>query len=123
VIDEIAVIGRTDSIDFFRVLGCKTFIINENELTGDRMDEILNQGFKIILVTEEIYQKEHELIRGKTEGIYPVVSVIPDVLGSQWTERKPRSRRVAFNEMREMVIRAVGQDISGTNNKNREKEE
>ena len=51
---RIAVIGRTDSIDYFRVLGCETFHVETGELDGERFTEILGGGFAVIFVTEDL---------------------------------------------------------------------
>jgi vacuolar-type H+-ATPase subunit F/Vma7 len=109
---HIAVLGRTDSIDYFRVLGCETFHVGPGELTEERMREILGVRFKVLLVTEEVYEENRELLRRVTEGVLPVLSVIPDVHGAPWKEGRPASRGIAFREMRRAVVKAVGQDIS-----------
>ncbi len=111
---DIAVIGRTEWIDLFRVLGCRTFVMGEGSLDEENLNEILKEGFRILLVTEEIYGENRDLIREKTVDTFPAVSVIPDLREARWTGRGPQSKGIAFREMREMVIRAVGQDITGS---------
>lgn len=109
---NIAVIGRTDSIDYFRVLGCETFHVGSGQLTEERLGEILRRGFKVLLVTEEVYEENRELLQRSTEGMLPVMNVIPDLRGAPWKEGSPRSRGIAFSELKRAVVKAVGQDIS-----------
>lgn len=109
---RIAVIGRTDSIDYFRVLGCETFHVETGELDGERFTDILGRGFAVIFVTEEIFSRNRDLFRRNTKGMLPVLSIIPDVAGSVWKDGEPEPRGVALEELRRAIIRAVGQDIS-----------
>ncbi len=109
---RIAVIGRTDSIDYFRVLGCETFHVESGKLDGERFDEILERGFAVIFVTEEIFSGNRELFEMDKKGILPVVSIIPDIAGSDWKEGEPVSRGIALEELRRAIVHAVGQDIS-----------
>ena len=109
---NIAVIGRTDSIDYFRVLGCETFHIGSGELAEERLEEILKGHFKVLLVTEEVYEENRDLLHRSTEGTLPVMNVIPDVHRARWKEGRPQSRGIAFGELRRAVVKAVGQDIS-----------
>lgn len=109
---RIAVIGRTDSIDFFRVLGCETFHAETGRLEGKRLEEILDGGFAIVFVTEEIFSNNRDLLRKNSKGMLPVVSIIPDIAGSVWKEDEPAPRGVAVRELRRAIVHAVGQDIS-----------
>ena len=109
---NIAVIGNTDSTEYFRILGCETYETRDGVLTQEQFDEIVNRRFKIILVTEEVFHAYKKLIRRRTLRMFPVVSVIPDVRGARWTKEGPVSSGVAFEELRMAVVRAVGQDIS-----------
>jgi vacuolar-type H+-ATPase subunit F/Vma7 len=109
---RIAVIGRTDSIDYFRVLGCETFHAEGGKLDEERLTEIMEKGFAVIFVTEEIFSGNRELFGGNQKGMLPVVSIIPDIAGSDWREGEPVSRGVAVEELRRAIVHAVGQDIS-----------
>jgi vacuolar-type H+-ATPase subunit F/Vma7 len=109
---DIAVIGSSDSIEYFRVLGCSTYETKEGALTQEQFDEVIKRRFKIILVTEEVFHNYKGLIRRRTHRPFPVVTIIPDVRGAAWTEGEPVSSGVAFEELRLAIVRAVGQDIS-----------
>jgi vacuolar-type H+-ATPase subunit F/Vma7 len=114
VAKDIAVIGNSDSIEYFRVLGCETYETENGVLTQEQFDEVIKRRFKIILVTEEVFHVYKKIIRRRTLRMYPVVSIIPDVRGAVWTEGKPVSSGVASKELRMAVVKAVGQDIAGT---------
>ncbi len=109
--NRIAVIGRTDSIDYFRAIGCETFNVGEDP-EEDRLIEILDGGYAVVFVTEEIYSSSGELFRRVVKGPLPVVCVIPDIAGSLWKEGAPSSLGVALEEQRRAIVHAVGQDIS-----------
>jgi len=109
---NIAVIGHSDSIEYFRALGCRTYETKEGELTEAQFLEVVECEYKIILVTEEVFHKYKKLIRQRTQRVFPVVSVIPDIRGAAWKDGRPVSGEVAFEELRMAVVRAVGQDIS-----------
>ncbi len=109
---NIAVIGNTDSIEYFRLLGCETYETRGGVLTQEQFDEVVKRRFKIILVTEEVFHQYRDLIRRRTLRMFPVVSIIPDVRGAVWTKEGPRPGGVAFEELRTAVVKAVGQDIA-----------
>lgn len=111
---NIAVIGHSDSIEYFRALGCQVYETKEGELTEEQFLEVVRRRFKIILVTEEVFHKYKDNIRRRTQRTFPVVSIIPEMRGAVWREDVPESEGVAFEELRAAVVRAVGQDISGT---------
>ena len=110
--NRIAVIGRTDSIDFFRVLGCETFLVEDGKLEEKRFEEILEGGYTILFVTEEVFELNRDLLRREAVGTLPVVSIIPDIAGALWKEGEPTSRGIAVEELRKAIVHAVGQDIS-----------
>lgn len=111
---SIAVIGNSDSIEYFRILGFAIYETENGELTEKQFLEVVEKRFKIILVTEEVFCKYEKLIRRRTQRTFPVVSVIPDVRGASWKGDVPFSRRIAFEEVRRAVVKAVGQDISSS---------
>lgn len=111
---DIAVIGNSDSIEYFRVLGCETYETKNGVLTQEQFDEVIKRRFKIILVTEEVFHAYKKLIRRRTLRMFPVVSIIPDLRGAVWTKGKPVSSGVAYEELRMAIVKAVGQDIAGT---------
>ena len=110
---NIAVIGNEDSIEYYRALGCETYETRGGELSEEQFLEIVDKKFKVILVTEEVFHKYKKLIRKRSQRVFPVVSIIPSIHGALWKDGKPRSEGVAFDEIRNAVIKAVGQDLAG----------
>ena len=110
---NIAVIGNSDSIEYFRALGCETYETKEGILTQEQFDEVVKRRFKVILVTEEVFHEYREIIRRRTLRMFPVVTIIPDVRSAAWTKDGPVSSGVALEEIRMAVVKAIGQDISG----------
>ncbi len=111
---DIAVIGHSDSIEYFRVLGCETYETKDGVLTQEQFDEVVRRRFKIILVTEEVFHEYRDIIRRRTLRMFPVVTIIPDIRGAARTKDGPASSGVALEEVRMAVVKAIGQDISGT---------
>ena len=111
---NIAVIGNSDSINYFRILGCDVYETIEGKLTEEQFLKVVEKKYKIIFVTEEVFHKYKDIIRKRTHRTFPVVSIIPDIKGARWEDGKPRPEGVAFEELRMAVVRAVGQDISST---------
>ena len=113
---NIAVIGNSDSIEYFRILGCEVYETTDGVLTEEKYNEVVESRFKIILVTEEVFHEYKTIIQKRSNRTFPVISVIPDIHGAKWKDGRPEIEGVAFQELREAVIKAVGQDISGTEN-------
>ena len=109
---NIAVIGNEDSIEYFRALGCVTYETHGGELAEEQFLEIVERKFKVIFVTEEVFHKYKNLIRKRSQRIFPVISIIPAIHGAVWKDGEPQSEGVAFEEIRHAVIKAVGQDLS-----------
>lgn len=108
---DIAVVGDSTSIEHFRLLGCEIYESRGGLLTQKQLDEIMSGGFKIVLVTEEVFLKYRDSVARRTEGMYPVVSIVPDLKKAVWVDQMPRPGKIALDEMRAAVIKAVGQDI------------
>jgi len=113
VAKTIAVIGNSDSIEYFRVLGCETYETKGGVLTQEQFDDVVKRRFRIILVTEEVFHEYREVVRRRTLRMFPVVTIIPDVRSAVWTKDGPVSGGVALEEIRMAVVKAIGQDISG----------
>ena len=109
---NIAVIGSSDSIEYFRVLGCETYETKEGALTQEQFDEVIRRRFKIILVTDEVFKKYRKIITRRTLRPFPVVTIIPDLRNAVWTREGPVSSGIASHEIRTAFVKAVGQEIS-----------
>ncbi len=109
---EIAVIGGSDSIGYFRLLGFETYETRAGILTQNQLEEIERKSYKIIFVTEEVYRRYGPVIEHGRDRVFPVVSIIPDLRSAIWTDRGPLPGRIALEEIRKAVVKAVGQDIA-----------
>lgn len=112
--ERIAVVGGLDSVSYFRILGCKIFETTDGKLPDEYIAQLKNNRFEIIFVTEEVFLKYRDFFRGGIDEDGPVVTIIPDIHGAVWKEGKPLSSGVSLEETRMAVIRAIGQDISGS---------
>jgi len=113
VAKNIAVIGDSDSIEYFRVLGCETYETKGGVLAQEQFDEVVKRRFRIIFVTEEVFHAYRDVIRRRTLRMFPVVTIIPDIRGAVRTKDGYVSSGVAVEEVRMAVVKAIGQDISG----------
>lgn len=111
---NIAVIGSSDSVSYFKAIGCDVYETEGGKLSEEQFLKVVEKKYKIILVTEEVFHKYKDIIRKRTQRTFPVVSIIPDVRGARWEAGKPIPEGVAFEELRMAVVRAVGQDIAST---------
>jgi vacuolar-type H+-ATPase subunit F/Vma7 len=109
---NIAVIGKSDSIEYFRVLGCKTWETENGELTPEEYQEVLACNCQVVLVTEEVFFAYRDLIQRIARRPLPIVLVIPDVDGAIWTDDGIRPGGVAADELRKAIVKAIGQEIS-----------
>lgn len=110
--ENIAVIGNSESVEYFRALGCDVYETQDGELYEEQFLEVVRKKYKIIFVTEEVFHRYEEMIKDRTQRTFPVVSIIPDIRDARWSDGKPRVEGVAFEELKKAVVRAVGQDIS-----------
>lgn len=110
--DRIAIVGNSDSVSYFRILGCRCFETDGGEMTVDTRAELEEGGFEIIFVTEEIFREYRDFFRGEKSLPGSAVTIIPDIRGASWEDGRPLPGKTASEEIREAVIKAVGQDIS-----------
>ncbi|MDZ7860977.1 MAG: V-type ATP synthase subunit F [Candidatus Krumholzibacteriota bacterium] len=111
---RIAVVGNLDSVSYFRILGCRIFETVGGELTNENIELLKKDQFEIIFVTEEVFLKYREFFRDELSREGSSVTIIPDIRGAVWKDGKPSSSGVSVEETRKAVIRAIGQDISGS---------
>lgn len=96
---DIAFIGDRDTVSAFKALGAETFYSDEHESPAQLVSEASRGRFKIIFVTEEVYEGAREIIAAFKEQATPTFTVIPSVRGS---------RGLALQMMRDSVRRAMG---------------
>lgn len=74
---EFAVITDTDSLAIFKTLGVDYHLI-QNGTERNVFEKIYNQKYKIIFVTESVYEKCKELI--DREKTFPIVTILPSLI-------------------------------------------
>ena len=99
---EIAFIGDRDTVWPFMGLGAEVFFSDEHESTTRLVSETARAEFKIIFVTEDVFEAARESIEALREEPVPTFAVIPSVTGS---------RGVAMQMIRDSARRAIGADL------------
>ena len=99
---EIAFIGDRDTVWPFMGLGADVFFSDEHESTARLVSETVQAQFKIIFVTEDVYEIARESIEALQEQAVPTFAVIPSVTGSRGT---------AMQMIRDSARRAMGVEL------------
>ena len=99
---DVAFIGDRDTIWPFKTLGSDVFFCDEHNSPQRLVAEILRGQFKIIFVTEEVYESARNEIDALNELALPTVTVLPSVKGS---------RGIAMQTIRDSVRRAMGAEF------------
>ncbi|AGN16335.1 A1A0 archaeal ATP synthase subunit F AhaF [Methanobrevibacter sp. AbM4] len=101
---SVAVIGDLDTVTGFRLGGVREGrIVNTKEEAEQALDELIENNFSIIIITDKIADEIREHIR-KTLGseIVPMIIEIPDKNGKSETDG---------DQMRALIKRVIGVDI------------
>jgi V/A-type H+-transporting ATPase subunit F len=99
---DIAFIGARDTIWPFRALGAETIFSDGAESVPSLFTGAVDHGFKIIFVTEEVFEAARREIDALREQALPTVSVIPSVDGN---------RGMAMQVIRDSVRTAMGAEF------------
>lgn len=99
---KIGVIGDKNSVLVYRMLGFDVFFASEPEEASAKIDELANENYGVIYVTEAIAEDIMDTIRKYDEEMLPAIILIPDHTGS---------RNIGKNRVQENVEKAVGQNI------------
>jgi V/A-type H+-transporting ATPase subunit F len=99
---KIGVIGDKNSVLIYRMLGFDVFHASEPKEASQKIDELAQENYGVIYVTETIAEKITETIRKYDEKMLPAIILIPDHTGS---------RGIGKRRVQENVEKAVGQDI------------
>ncbi|MCI6775080.1 V-type ATP synthase subunit F [Methanobrevibacter boviskoreani] len=104
MMSSVAVIGDLDTVTGFRLGGVREGrIVNTKEEAEQALDELIENNFSIIIITDKIADEIREHIR-KTLGsdIVPMIIEIPDKNGKSETDG---------DQMRALIKRVIGVDI------------
>jgi V/A-type H+-transporting ATPase subunit F len=96
---DIAFIGERDTIWPFKALGNDVFFSDEHESLQQLVNQVLQQQFKIIFITEDAYENVRERMDSFAEESTPTITILPSLKGS---------RGVALQAIRDSARRAMG---------------
>lgn len=99
---DVAFIGKRGTIWPFKALGADVFFYDEGEPAQRLLAEALQGEYKIIFVTETVYENLRDRIDNFAEEATPTFAVIPSIRGS---------RGVATKIIRDSVRRAMGAEF------------
>ena len=100
--NKIAVIGDYDSIYGFASLGLNTFPVEDEEEAVRTLKNLVNGGYGIIYITEELARITSKQIDKYREMMTPAIIQIPGVKGNTGD---------GIRAVRRSVEQAVGSDI------------
>ncbi len=100
---EIAFIGDRDTVWPFKAFGAEVYFSDEQESLSRIISDVLQKQFKIIFVTEDVYEREQERIDKFVEASTPTFTIIPSI---------KRNRKVAAQMIRDSVRRAMGAEFT-----------
>lgn len=99
---KIGVIGDRNSVLIYRMLGFDVFFTSSGQEASEKIDELAEDEYGVIYVTEQIAEQISETIHKYDEKVLPAIILIPDHTGS---------RGIGKRRVQENVEKAVGQDI------------
>lgn len=99
---KIGVLGNDNSVLIYRMLGFDVYQIDNPEKASRKIDELAQDDYGVIYVTETVAEKILETIHRYDDEILPAIILIPDHTGT---------RGIGKKRVQENVEKAVGQDI------------
>jgi V/A-type H+-transporting ATPase subunit F len=101
---KIAVMGDYDSIYGFATLGITTFAVDVNraEEAQKRLKTIIENGYGVVYITEQLASVLHEEIEKYADRLMPAIIQIPGVRGNTGN---------GISGVKKSVEQAVGSDI------------
>ncbi|HZK46515.1 MAG TPA: V-type ATP synthase subunit F [Atopostipes sp.] len=99
---KIGVLGNDNSVLIYRMLGFDVYQIDNPEEASRKIDELAQDDYGVIYVTETVAEKILETIHRYDDEILPAIILIPDHTGT---------RGIGKKRVQENVEKAVGQNI------------
>lgn len=101
---KIAVLADQDTVTGFRLGGIKEgYPVENKEEASNKLEELIINGFSIIITTEKIGDEIRDIIDKHTSAsALPMIIEIPDKTGSIKRESDP---------MRELIKRVIGVEM------------
>ncbi len=100
--DKIAVVGDYDSIYGFSALGLEVFPVSDTADAEKLLKRLVDTGYGIIYITEELAYEVKELIGKYKEQMSPAIILIPGIKGNTGN---------GIRGVHASVEQAVGSDI------------
>jgi len=100
--NEVAAIGSSDVVILFNAVGIRTFLADDPIQVDKIIFDLANESYKIIYVSEEIYEAIPETIEKYKNITFPIIIPIPT---------SEESKGIGLNKIKENVEKAIGFDI------------
>lgn len=100
--NEIAAIGSNEVVHLFNAVGIRTFQTDNLELVDRIIFELANEHYKIIYLSEDIYEKIPDVIEKYSNKTFPILIPIPTTTDS---------KGIGLKKVKENVEKAIGFDI------------
>ncbi|HHX00090.1 MAG TPA: V-type ATP synthase subunit F [Acholeplasmataceae bacterium] len=100
--NEIAAIGSNDLVILFNAVGIRTFQTDDVALVDRTIFDLANENYKIIYISEDIYEKIPDVIEKYNNRTFPILIPIPT------TEE---GKGIGLKKIKENVEKAIGFDI------------
>ena len=99
---KVAIVGDKTSVLGFKALGLDAYPLVRAEDGRGIWDQIREQDYGVIFVTEPVYEVMEDLLKEVAEQVSPAVVVIPATTGGTG---------FGMEKIRKIIERAVGADI------------
>lgn len=100
--NEVAAIGSSDVVILFNAVGIRTFLADDPIHVDKIIFDLANQNYKIIYVSEEMYEVIPETIEKYKNITFPIIIPIPT---------SDDTKGIGANKIRKNVEKAIGFDI------------
>lgn len=100
--NEVAAIGSSDVIILFNAVGIRTFLADDPVQVDKIIFDLANDNYKIIYVSEEIYEVIPETLEKYKNITFPIIIPIPT------TEE---GKGIGLQKIKKNVEKAIGFDI------------
>jgi len=80
--NHIAVVGNKDTVLVFKALGMDVYFPNEDNSAASILKQLVEYGYRIILITEREAILAGNYIESLTTTPYPIILPIPDGVGN-----------------------------------------
>jgi V/A-type H+-transporting ATPase subunit F len=99
---NIAMVGDSDSIIGFKLLGISLFPISNKEETIEILNKLVKDKFAVIFITEEIAIQIFEKIEELQKNNFPSIVIIPN---------KYENKNLGLKILKKNIEKAIGKDI------------